>query len=164
MQKEKIIAYEGLIHLGIGTLALSIALVSQYGFGKFPCELCLLQRYPYGVAAALGLLFFLLRAKIAWKPFFRLAIIAAYLTTAGIALYHVGVEQGWITGPTGCSAKTGSAATIEELRQQIMGAALVSCKDVSAELFGISMAAWNALYAIAAAIGAGLLWRMSKEA
>lgn len=156
MSLEKLRSCEWMFHLAAAGGALGIALVSQYGFGKFPCHLCLLQRYPYAVVMVLALLARFLPKQ---KTLFRLLIPAAYLTTAGIAAYHVGVEQGWISGPSGCSLDQRGATSIEELKAQIMGATLVSCKDASGFLFGISMAAWNMAYALGLAILTPILWK-----
>jgi disulfide bond formation protein DsbB len=129
--------------------ALGGALISQYAFGLRPCELCLLQRYPYVAIIAIGLAGLALqrrwprlRAPLGWL------IVGLFLLDGGIAAYHVGVEQGWISGPDACSGTT-TAQTIEELRAQIMGAALVSCKQAAFMFLGLSMAAWNLLYALA---------------
>lgn len=128
--------------------ALSGALLSQYALALRPCDLCLLQRYPYAVILLLGLLgvWWGRRGKELSNAL-RWVILALFLVDGGIALYHVGVEQGWVTGPTTCSGG-GTAPSLEALRAEIMGAALVSCKDAGFSLLGLSMAAWNALYAL----------------
>lgn len=135
----------------IAAAALAGALTSQYGFGLRPCELCLFQRYPYAAIIGLGLAGLALQRR--WpgvrRPLCWL-LIGLFLLDGGIAAYHVGVEQGWIAGPDACSGTT-TAQTIEELRAQIMGAALVSCKQAAFSFLGLSMAAWNLLYALAGA-------------
>ena len=52
---DKIIAMASILILG-GVIPLAGALVSQYGFGFHPCHFCLLQRYPYLVVIAAGVL------------------------------------------------------------------------------------------------------------
>jgi len=124
-------------------IALGSAFVAQYGFSLFPCHLCLLQRYPYGAIIALGLL-------AAWrKPtvFFVLLLTLIFAVDASIAFYHTGVELDIFKGPDGCSAGDSGEQTIEEMRAAIMNAPLVSCKQAMAYFFGMSMAAWNGLYA-----------------
>ena len=137
--------------------ALGGALLSQYGFGFRPCDLCLMQRYPYAVIAVLGVAGTLLARRFPRLLLPLCLLLAAlFMLDAGIAGYHVGVEQGWIDGPSACSGGA-AVATIDELRAQIFGAALVSCKDASFVFLGLSMAAWNMLYALA---GAGFLTYM----
>jgi disulfide bond formation protein DsbB len=125
--------------------ALAAALVAQYVFLLHPCELCLMQRVPYALIIGFG-------ALAAWKYPARYAVLLCALlfaVTAGIAFYHTGVEFDIFAGPDACSAKTGSGQTLEEMRAEIMGAPLVSCKQAMAYIFGLSMAAWNGLAASA---------------
>lgn len=130
---------------------LAAALVAQYAFGLHPCHLCILQRYPYGAIAGIGLL-------AAWRGSKNIQLIAAFLcaalffTDAGIAFYHTGVEYGWFPGPSGCTNSATGGESIEELRAQIMNAPLVSCDQAMIHVLGLSMAAWNFLAAFAAGI------------
>ena len=84
----------------LGSLLLLLgALGFQYVGGLAPCHLCILQRWPHGIAVALGLLI------LVW-PRRWLALVAGLvvLDGAGIGVYHVGVERGWWQGPTTCTA------------------------------------------------------------
>ena len=124
------------------------ALVGQYGFDLYPCDLCIYQRWPHGVVIAVGLLG-ALGLKDARQQSAALAVCClSLLVGAGIAGYHSGVEWGWFAGPDACSAEAGDDLTIEELRAQIAGAPLVSCKQAMAYIFGLSMAVWNALISV----------------
>ena len=129
--------------LAVSLLAIGGALFSQYVGGLQPCELCLLQRWPYYLAiplAGLGLALF----KGGRGAQAVLALCALlFLADAGIAAYHVGVEQHWVQGPTACTGSAGSAKTIEELRAQIMAAQPVRCDEPQFALFGVTMAGWN---------------------
>ncbi len=86
----------GLI-VALGALA---ALAVAYGAQDFlhlvPCPLCLLERWPYRVVIALGLL-----AAVA-RPAARLLLglaVLALLAAAGLAFLHVGVEFHWWNSP-----------------------------------------------------------------
>ncbi len=135
-------------------LALGTALVSQYWGGLAPCVLCIAQRYPYAIVIGLsGVGFGLARqGRVAPVIFGTLAALSALalLADAGIAVYHVGVEQRWWVGSAGCVGATG-AATVEAVRAQILAAPIVRCDQVAWSLFGISMAGYN----VAAAAGLG---------
>lgn len=111
--------------------------------GYAPCKMCLWQRWPHGVAIAIGL--FAVLVSRHQRILAALGALAA-LTTAAIGLYHTGVERGWWEGPTSCS---GGAAlnTIDPLSTDI--AAIVMCDDVVWSLFGLSMASYNALFSLA---------------
>jgi disulfide bond formation protein DsbB len=113
-------------------------------FGYAPCQMCIWQRYPHAVAAALGGLALLLGAK--WiLP----AGAAAAATTSAIGFFHAGVEQGWWEGPTTCSGSDIGALSADALLDQILTAPLVRCDEIPWEMFGLSMAAWNGVISLA---------------
>ena len=141
---------------------LSGALIGQYGFELFPCHLCLLQRYPYMAIIALGGVGALLvkDGRIQW--WLTAACAVLFAVDAGIAIYHTGVEMGIFTGPSGCTSSGKTGMTLEEIRAEIMGAPLVSCDQAMAYIFGLSMAAWNAIAATLLAIFSALALRHFK--
>jgi len=130
-------------------LLLGGALAFQYIGGLAPCHLCILQRWPHGIAIALGLL------VLVW-PRPGLAVLAGLvvLVGAGIAGYHVGVEQAWWQGPTTCTAPEPGSLAAGELLDQILETPLVLCDQVAWSLWGISMAGWNAILSL----GIAWLW------
>ena len=131
--------------------ALAAALISQYGFDLQPCVLCIWQRWPYVVAIVLALAAVALRrSAMAWTVLTALAI-AAVLVSGGIGGFHVGVEQGWWEGTSGCGS-TSDTDDLAALRAQIMSAPIVRCDEVAFSLFGISMAGWNLLFALGVAL------------
>jgi disulfide bond formation protein DsbB len=70
---------------------------------------------------------------------------------AGIAVFHVGVEQHWWAGTAACGS-TLSATSVEALRAQILAAPVVRCDQPAWSLLGISMAGYNALISAALAV------------
>lgn len=133
-----------------GSAALMIgALLFQHVGGMAPCKLCIWQRYPHVAAIALGILALWLRHGL-----FVAAGAAAALSTAAVGLYHVGVEQGWWEGPTSCSSAPVGNVSADALFDQIMAAPLVRCDEIPWELFGLSMAGWNAVLSL----GLAALW------
>jgi disulfide bond formation protein DsbB len=142
--------------------ALVAAFVAEYGFDLQPCVLCLYQRWPYGIAIVLALL------ALSGRPplkVFGLACAATALTVgAGIAAFHVGVEQGWWQGTAACSGTVATPDSIEELRKQLMAAPVVRCDEPAFVLFGISMAGYNFMYALAlAVIAAAASWHLFRR-
>ncbi|MEK0085174.1 disulfide bond formation protein B [Benzoatithermus flavus] len=124
--------------------ALAAAFLLQYA-GYEPCHLCYYERIPYFVVIVVGL------AGL-WLGYPRtaLAIIAlAFAANAGLAFFHVGVEQGWFQLPESCIA-SGQATSIEELRAQL-AAAPARCDQVPLTVLGLSLAGWNGV------LSAGLL-------
>jgi disulfide bond formation protein DsbB len=122
--------------------ALGAAFVAQYGFDLQPCVLCLYQRWPYGVVIALAVLALVLPQ---FRPWLLALIGLALLVDAGIAGYHVGVEQHWWAGTAECTGTVGTAKTLAELRAQVLAAPVVRCDDVAWSFAGISMAGYNFL-------------------
>lgn len=121
---------------------LGAALVSQYWGGLTPCELCLLERWPWWVAIAIAAASWLTGDRLAPQiPAFLLAIV--FLVGAGLGFYHVGVEQHWFAGPTACTAGGAAATSVDALRAQLLGKQAVMCDEVQWSLFGVSMAGWN---------------------
>lgn len=112
--------------------------------GYPPCALCIWQRWPHGAAMALGLLSLVLPAALL-RPLSLLGAAAA-AATAGIGLYHAGIERGWWQGPASCtSAGTGLGGLSGGELLSTDGPALVLCDQISWSFLGLSMAAWNAL-------------------
>jgi disulfide bond formation protein DsbB len=132
-----------------GSAALLIGAYIFQSLGYAPCQMCLWQRYPHGAAIALGVVF--LFAPLLVVPL--LGAVAA-LATAGIGVFHTGVERGWWEGPTSCSGGDIGDLSPEALLDQIMTAPLVRCDEVAWQLMGLSMASWNAVLSF----GLALIW------
>ncbi len=78
-------------------LAMAIALTAQHVAGLSPCALCLLARWPYRIAMALGLL-----AMIASPRLARILLMLAlgcFLADVAVSVLHLGVESGWWKSP-----------------------------------------------------------------
>jgi disulfide bond formation protein DsbB len=79
--------------------------------GYSPCSLCLRQREVYWGAMGVAVGGFLL-ARFWKNPYLPRAVClllgVAFLTGAGVAIYHAGVEWKFWPGPAGCSSLTGS--------------------------------------------------------
>ncbi len=135
----------------IAALGSALMLLGAFGFQYLghmaPCELCLLQRWPHAAAVAIGVLAILLRGRL--LPL--LGAVAA-LTTSGLGVYHTGVERGWWQGPTACSSGSVSGLSTQDLLNQIMAAEVVRCDAVAWQMFGLSMATWNAIASLILAL------------
>jgi disulfide bond formation protein DsbB len=137
---------------GLSAGALAFALVAQYGFGLAPCVLCLYQRWPFVLTVLLGLIgLWLVRRGRSPAPVLLLAGLA-FLVNAGIAAFHVGVEQHWWRGTAECTGGFDAAASLEALKAQLLAAPVVRCDEVAWSLFGLSMAGWNVLLSGALAV------------
>ncbi|WP_425450302.1 disulfide bond formation protein B [Virgifigura deserti] len=142
--------------LAVSIGALAVALLAQYVGGLAPCALCLYQRYAYGAAILFAVIAFLLRDRPALLRLVVGLAGLALLTSAGIGVFHVGVEQHWWAGSSACGGALDPNLSLDELRAQIMNAPVVRCDEVAWSLFGLSMAGYNALYA--GGFGLLVLW------
>ncbi len=134
------------------TLAVPLALMagalgSQYLGGLFPCEMCHWQRWPHYAAIALAALAFVAPAN-AQRALVWLAALAI-LTSGAIGAFHAGVEYKWWPGITPCASIPGGSGNV---MTDIMTAPLVSCNEPQWSLFGVSLAGFNALISVSAAL------------
>lgn len=123
------------------------ALISQFVFGLYPCQMCWWQRYPHIAAIVLALLAYTMKGKGAGDLAVTLAAIAVGISGL-IGGFHAGVEYGWWEGVTACSTVAGGGNPLDA----IMNAPVVRCDVAPWDLFGISLAGFNFLISITGAI------------
>jgi disulfide bond formation protein DsbB len=149
-------------YLLLGAAVIGFVLFSQYVRHYEPCELCLRERWPWYGVIGLGL------AGAIFPSRAILALIGlALLVSAGLGLHHSGVEQHWWAGPTACTGGSGGARTIAELRAFLRAQQFVQCDQIAWKLFGLSMATYNFMLSLAAAVVAIALaarWRRTDHA
>ena len=139
----------------VPAIALGGALGSQYLGGLYPCEMCHWQRWPHYAALALAIAGFAARRTAIVRPLVLLAGLAILLSGA-IGIFHAGVEYRWWEGVTTCTtlARTGSTA---DILSQILATPIVRCDVAQWTFAGISLAGFNALLSIPAAIAIWVL-------
>jgi disulfide bond formation protein DsbB len=127
-----------------GTVALALivgALGFQYLGHVVPCEMCHWQRWAHFAAIAVGL-----GGTLLWKKDFRLlALFAiAFVAISGlIGAYQQGMQWHLLPGPTACTG-----------HRYVMGSnvvPVVQCDIPGWEMFGVSLAGYNALISLATA-------------
>lgn len=141
---------------GLGSAALLLGAFAFQAAGYAPCAMCLWQRWPHYLAVAAGLAAWALRpqAGAALGAIAALGLVAA-LATAGLGLFHTGVERGWWEGPASCTgAGAGLSGFTADDLLSLEGPGLVLCDEVAWSLAGLSMASWNALLSL----GLAALW------
>jgi disulfide bond formation protein DsbB len=141
--------------------SLGVALASQYWGGLVPCILCIYQRYPYGVAAVLGLIGILVAARPALLRLILVLAGVVFLVDAGIAFYHVGVEQHWWAGTAQCESALPTGLSADELEQLLQATPVTRCDHPAWSMFGVSMAGYNFLYATLC--GLATLWAAARR-
>ena len=146
----------------VGTLG--TVFIAEYAFLLKPCVLCVYQRWPYAAVVAIVILALIFRDRVS-RVYFLVGAAISFAVTSGIGAYHVGVEKGWWQGSAECSADTSATLSLQDLRAQIMSAPLVKCNEVAWELFSISMAGYNFLFAAIMVIFMGLaIWQNFAKA
>ena len=144
-------------------LALAVAQGSERFGGVVPCALCLLERWPYRVAAAVALLALLLPGRAGRVVLWLVVPVA--VVAAALGLVHVGVEQHWWPSPLPeCAAPHFVTGGSFAQRLASMPARPDKpCDDPTFLVPGLplSMATMNLLYALglAGGLAALLLWR-----
>ena len=131
-------------------IAATVILAGAFGFqlaGYHPCEMCWWQRYPYMAIMAVALIASAV-PTLPRKPILLLLALL-FLVDAGLAGFHVGVEQRWWEGITTCSGMVSVTDSVNDALAAIMDAPLIRCDEIAWSLFGISMAGYNFLLATA---------------
>jgi len=75
---------------------------------------------------------------------FALIAILALFATAGVGVYHAGVEQHWWQGPQACSGGAGLTGTLPDLSNL----RVIRCDQAALRILGLSLAGWNALISL----------------
>ena len=141
----------------VGTLA--VAYTAEVALELETCTLCLYQRVPYVLSGVLGLVALLV-------PRGRLRVAAAttaggaFLTGAGIAFYHVGVEQHWWASAASCGGDLSQGLNVQHLQQHLLEKPPKACDEVDWMLFGVSMATYNVAASLILALAS--LWGASR--
>ena len=134
----------------IAITALGMALISQYVYGLTPCNLCIIQRVPYGIVIALGLIAFLLSCKYKKTSIIAMVLIGvSFLANSVIAFYHSGVERGWWRSfLEGCNVPS-LEGDIDSIMEKIKNTTeAVRCDEIpwADPVLGLSMANYNVVF------------------
>jgi len=120
-----------------------IILISAYFIEyilKVPaCSMCIYQRIPYFLSILIIVIFF--SKKIDFQKLIIILIFFSLFNT-GISFYHVGIEQGFFSELSTCKDEI-NANTTKDLLNQLKSKGIVSCKEVSFTIFGLSLATIN---------------------
>ena len=141
MLNLKIESYLKLIFL-ISLVSIISAYFIEHILGHQPCNLCLIERIPYGLSLILIILNYFFKKN---QKFVILLLIIIFTFSLIISLYHFGIEQGFFEESAVCGLKN-SAEIIskDELLKQLQEKN-ISCKDVTFRIFGLSLTSINIL-------------------
>ena len=124
----------------ISFVAIVTAFFIEYILGYQPCNLCLIERIPYGISIVLITTIFILKKN---EKFFVLLLVLTFIFSLSISIYHFGIEQGFFQESIVCNIKSFSGdVTKEDLLKQLIEKT-ISCKDVTFMIFGLSLTSIN---------------------
>ena len=139
MDNFKIETYLKIIFL-ISLLSLISAYFIEYFLGHQPCNLCLIERIPYGISVFIIIINFISNKN---EKFMIIMLILVFIFSLVISIYHYGIEQEIFSESAICSIKeTNKIITKDELLKQL-SQITISCKDVTFKIFGFSLTAIN---------------------
>jgi disulfide bond formation protein DsbB len=112
--------------------------------GFIPCELCLMQRWPYYAAAPIAALGAFAPPKA--RRLILLALGLIFVASAAFGLFHSGVEWKLWSGPTACTGSAApAAASMNDFMKQLESVHVTRCDEAALRIFGLSLAGWNAI-------------------
>ena len=144
MFKLKVEFYLKTIFL-FSVIALSTAFFIEYILGHQPCNLCILERIPYGLSLVLISTIFILRKN---EKFFILLLIITFVFSLAISFYHYGIEQGFFKESAVCGVKDFTENITKEDILKQLSEKTVSCKDVTFRILGLSLTSINIVLSI----------------
>ena len=133
--------------LFIGILIFSIAVLLftyfvEHVLKHAPCNLCLVERIPYVATVILVLL------VIFFEKYEKIILITMglfFIFGTGISFYHFGIEQGFFNESLVCNlGENSKVVSAQDLLKELEDK-IVSCKDVTFRILGLSLATFNTI-------------------
>ena len=129
----------------ISFIALISAYFIEYILGHQPCNLCVYERIPYFLAILIVLINYKYN-KLEKYLILSLAII--FLIATILSLYHLGIEQGFIQESLLCDLEKGANIVDKDEILKQLQQKNISCKDVTFQIFGLSLTSYNIIISI----------------
>ena len=144
MHRLKIEVYLKFIFL-VCLIAISSAYFIEYILGHQPCNLCLIERIPYGLGLILLILNFIPRRN---QKFIIILLTLVFVFSLIISIYHFGIEQAFFEESAVCGLKdTSILISKEEILKQLQEKT-TNCKDVTFKIFGFSLTTLNIIISL----------------
>ncbi len=128
----------------LSILILLAAYVIQYILGYQPCNLCLIERVPYALAIIVLILNYKFKKD---QIFFSVLLLMIFFFSFIISVYHLSIEQGFISESVLCSTNNTDLITKEDILKSLQNFN-ISCKDVAFKIFGLSLTTYNIFISI----------------
>jgi len=131
--------------LAIVLLSLIAAFIIEHVLGHQPCKLCIYERVPYilSVVLILEIVFFKRHVKIT-----LLLLSLIFFLGSILAFYHFGIEQGFFKESLVCLNENFSESLTKDQLLDQLNQNIISCKDVSFKILGLSLATINIIFSL----------------
>ena len=130
-------------------LSIISALIIEYVLGHQPCNLCLYERIPYFLSILLIIIIFFFKK---YEKITLLILFLVFMVSALLAFYHFGIEQGFFSESYVCNVENHSKTLSKEQLLKELNKNVVSCKNVTFRILGLSLAAINAILSVVLSI------------
>jgi len=127
----------------LSVIAIGSALIAEYYYNLEPCKICLKQREPYYALIVASIIFLIFR----WQKKIWFFLGVQIITIYGLfySIWHVGIENKILPGPSSCSGGLDISNDTSNLKEQILSKAVVNCEEIIWSIFGLSAATINSL-------------------
>ena len=129
----------------LSIISLISAFFIEYALGHKPCNLCLLERIPYGLAIILIISNYIFKIS---EKLIILLLILTFIFSLIISTYHFGIEQGFFDESAICGLKDSPELITKEDILNQLAEKKVSCKDVTFRIFGLSLTGINIILSL----------------
>ena len=124
----------------ISLISILSALFIEHVLRHQPCNLCLMQRVPYGLSIILIFLNYFLKKD---QKFVVMLLALIFSFSFLISFYHFGIEQGFFEESAICQLKNVTEIISKEEILKQLQTKTVNCKDVTFRIFGFSLTTFN---------------------
>ena len=126
-------------------LSIISALIIEHALGHQPCSLCLYERIPYFLSALLLIKIFFFKK---YEKITLLILFLVFISSSLLAFYHFGIEQGFFNESFVCNVESQLKTLSKEDLLKELNKNIVSCKDVTFRILGLSLAAINTILSV----------------
>ena len=140
-------------------LILVTVLIIEYFFGYMPCNLCKIERIPYGISIIILIANYNFKGN---EIFYSVLLMLVFSFSIIISIYHLGIEQGFINESTVCATQNLNLLTKDEILKSFKELN-VSCKDVAFQIFGFSLTTYNIIVSILMFILSTKIYQISND-
>jgi disulfide bond formation protein DsbB len=129
----------------ISLVSIISAYFIEYILGHQPCNLCLIERIPYGLTIILIITNYMLKKD---EKFIILLLIIIFIFSFSISFYHFGIEQGFFNESSVCGSKNVADINSKEELLNLLNQKSISCKDVTFKVLGLSLTSINIIISL----------------